>query len=1309
MIPKKLAQTVPILVVLALAIASSAFAQLDYKDFTVITDSGDPGLSDDIEAALRGTASGSCATCGVDCSVSCDPLYLLIPPSDGEPKTLPSGLLNGVATSSTGDNWYVLDNRTDPIVIKRDLYLHGGSPRSTRIVPADPDQPLFELGEDFAGTINIAGLHFLSPRTSTTSGQWCPRAAGCSAPCECSDECDATPAACGCSGLGPWFSVGHEPFDFSEAAEGFAFEMYDSRLTRVMLNLNGHGSYHLQSMVVSHNSATESSVLIDNDDADVLMVGVDFASPTKRVANPETLRGSQHHVRQKRGRLRMYAGGTTGVNGHADIRIDTGASEPHILAGVRSEGHQLNPGPNTSSFLYVPPSTDSVDIVIKGVAGSWGVCDESCEECDPDENIGVDNFINYNADGTLWLLGNSAPNSDRLLVGDTSGATIYAIGNSARGNESTAMANGVANLYNWAEVSGCDKFNLGTGEADGCWPATRFSSPQKTLSNTYPAMIPPPEDEVPVPLTRPVMTEIPSGLGMLDASDCQHMTVGDEWIQLALNCSMLEDPSTDDACDTYCTIPSDFRPGMVWIPENDNSEPWEITKPLQWFHYDQALELGPGDDSSCMVEADPTGHPGKEHNSCGLARLSDGLYRNVTALWLVGGGGSADTVIENVTTSWSAWGDQSVFVSLSTDGLIVEGLTLRSEAYGHDGSTEGITDPVAQIETAVVKFAEVADEYAISLPFPPSQDGYFHDVVFDGGKYAMGIALQTTTQSDAFTFVRSKFKNAKYGLAVRGPNALSIMVSDPGTVTDPTFENNVIAMGGGDRVEQACCCDPASATDPTPTCSLTGSPPSPSCSASGTAVVYPSSTPPILETGTGQFVAGLWYVMGATIRGTEWKDFAGGGPFPFYMMAIDTDTEQWSSKCEGTTQGSRHFFFDQPSFGEPSSPAGRSLIDFRSAGGALFLYPEVDEDRPLRPLQFNNAATSGYALSIYKGMENRLWEPLSGQSSLIEKLYSGSRDMFKVDELNYQSCTNNASCPNTGMGSDCGAETCTILGGARYCVPDVNTSSDCGATACVVGVGPIEQPQDQVCEGIDGTGLCRLNDCHDTNFTCSGQDWPITQFETKLCMGTIQTTIGECSGSVDYCLPSSASSYLSTSAPTSSLITSCNVRQADSTVDAFGVTGSHGLCVDGSDFCIDWDCDCDPDDCDNLNYCDGVETCGVDTAGDPACHPATTLPCTTSMECGGNSPSNCACHEPSTAYLDELDGLGYDDHCIPVCPATEICDVPGAVGTTTIGEICALPNGGTIGCPAGQTLYVSNKHCNGLDAGQPMSLFCDSP
>jgi hypothetical protein len=345
---------------------------------------------------------------------------------------------------------YVLDN---PVVINRttSLYLHGIDRMLTRLVASDPSKPLFVVQN--APLLNIAGLR-LQPSAHMTS------------------------------------ALNSRAITMSNSQPA-AIEILDCFVDHTTLEFNGPGSYRVQTSTLTPGGVTRSAVLVDHPDADVLIWGGDITNSTAPLRVDEYA-----HIWQKRGHLRIYSTTVEATLGPADFRIETGSALPHVIANVRSEGANgaLNATGAVSRLLYVPTTTDRVDVALENSGGAWLTGPSS----DP-RNCRI---AWYNGAGTLWLLGNRAEYCARNIVeGNAPQATIVSIGNQIASPQGFAGTFG--NL-----ISGVDQYSNfnWTGSQQNPW--TRWipdgTSPRRL--STYPIVPIPPSQPVPPALLRPAMT-----------------------------------------------------------------------------------------------------------------------------------------------------------------------------------------------------------------------------------------------------------------------------------------------------------------------------------------------------------------------------------------------------------------------------------------------------------------------------------------------------------------------------------------------------------------------------------------------------------------------------------------------------------------------------------------------------------------------------------------------------------------------------------------------------------------------------------
>ncbi len=348
---------------------------------------------------------------------------------------------------------YVLNN---PVVINRTgpLFIAGGSRMGTILKPRDPTKPLFIVKK--ASLINFSGIHFRGAPV-------------------------------------PEFRT-----ILFENVTPVRFEMQDCFLDRGVLDMKGPGSYRLQGTFVANRGMSMAPLVVNNPQADFISVGGNMTSGGSK--KPKVPGRSIFDVWQKRGRVRIYGAGIQHSAGIADFRIDTASTlGPDVIAYVRSEGANGHGSAKLpSALLYVPPSTEKVDILMTANAGIW-----------PRDRRDINHFIDYNAAGTVWMIGNSSPNGvDHLAIGNAPNATIVALGN--------RIFSGTNNPF---PIRAKLKFDIGntfsyqasTGDDD--LPHVRFLHDPGTITSiaSVPAV---PRIPLPPPLPRPVMNRaLP---GMLD-------------------------------------------------------------------------------------------------------------------------------------------------------------------------------------------------------------------------------------------------------------------------------------------------------------------------------------------------------------------------------------------------------------------------------------------------------------------------------------------------------------------------------------------------------------------------------------------------------------------------------------------------------------------------------------------------------------------------------------------------------------------------------------------------------------------------
>ena len=347
---------------------------------------------------------------------------------------------------------YQLDN---PVEIDRStpLFVHGADRMNVRLVATYPSDPLFVVKR--APLVNFASV-YLQPSRNQPSKR------------------NAVAIA-------------------SENAEPTVLEIQDAFVDSSMLSFAGPGQYRIQNCAFTPGGRTRAGVWIDHPLADVLIFGGDITNGQEKL-----IADAYAHVWQKHGRLRIYATTVEGALGPADIQIETrSALGPHVIGGVRSEGANgaLN-NKAISRLLYVPPTSEAVDVVVKSSGGAWLTGPLS-----PDPKARMNcKLVAYNGAGKLWLFGNRGEHCIRHLAeGNAPGALVVSVGNHIGSPDPFPITAGrvvsVLDGFSHMEWTGTDTF-----------PASRWFPNGETPRRLDPgANVPlPPDDPLPPALGRPV-------------------------------------------------------------------------------------------------------------------------------------------------------------------------------------------------------------------------------------------------------------------------------------------------------------------------------------------------------------------------------------------------------------------------------------------------------------------------------------------------------------------------------------------------------------------------------------------------------------------------------------------------------------------------------------------------------------------------------------------------------------------------------------------------------------------------------------
>jgi len=218
---------------------------------------------------------------------------------------------------------YKLNN---PVYINRptSLYVHGQDEMRTVLVAQNPTQPLFIVQN--ATILNFAGLDIDPTRDapSTILNQWL------------------------------WL----------QNANPLQLEVTDSCITATTTQLDGPGTANLQQNYVKGLGRVLASVMVNHPQMDAFVIQGDWGFGHSLAA------GLSEHafIWQKQGHVSIHALNFEGQVGTCAIRIESSGGKfgPHFIADNRSEGtNGAAQGALPSCYLYVPPTGDAVDVVMK--------------------------------------------------------------------------------------------------------------------------------------------------------------------------------------------------------------------------------------------------------------------------------------------------------------------------------------------------------------------------------------------------------------------------------------------------------------------------------------------------------------------------------------------------------------------------------------------------------------------------------------------------------------------------------------------------------------------------------------------------------------------------------------------------------------------------------------------------------------------------------------------------------------------------------------------------------------------------------
>lgn len=637
---------------------------------------------------------------------------------DGEPGGQPGAYVvkeriengTGVTALYLGPGNYFLEN---PVVIDRSgsVYIHGaGRGDNTKLYAKNPGVPLFQI--EAAEVVNFANLSLWATQDWT--------------PC-------------------PWPAVEGDPPCSPKDLEKPAVLMNNTSPTTLQiqladvysgyLDIKGPGNVRLESTGFRTNGLMRAAVLVDHPDAEFISIGGGYMAGTERTADPALLTDYDtvtpvepndpnreldfYHVWARQGRAQIYTASNGHGLGRADFRFDSeSALGPHVVAHLYSEWGVPENNDYPPTIAYVPPRAAPVDVVLKAnKMNSLGV--------------GGGSFIDYNAAGTVWLLGNGSPyHAEVVAKGDAPDATIIALGNVTSPLPGSPLfdttATQLASAHNLALFNSVPLFN----------------DPEATLS-AVPDLPPLPRVDMVPPISRPQLTEAFSESGMMDVTDYGATPNDDSDDDL---------PAIQAALDASCNYDAAGNPTgtgtgvMVFIPAGT----YHVSGPLLF-----NIGTGPGECSEdpsiddCMSDSDCAAHGA---GVCWAYSRTLPCYHGHVGGWIAGEGKDQTRIVNT--------NGGTVFRADSLKRVMIQGLHFETAPY----------DPQVPSSEGAVEL-----EYAEG-GIPSRRDTssvYFYDVRFDGGLSGASAGITTGSNSSETIFVHSEFRNSHIGFRNGSWNALN--------------------------------------------------------------------------------------------------------------------------------------------------------------------------------------------------------------------------------------------------------------------------------------------------------------------------------------------------------------------------------------------------------------------------------------------------------------------------------------------------------------------------------------------------------
>ncbi len=796
-------------------------------------------------------------------------------------------------------------------------------------------------------------------------------------------------------------SDGVPAFRFKSTLDSsFRFEMLDLVATGTKIKIDGPGEYQIQNVSANLLGRVDSFIDINHSLANVTTVGGIIASATEpevgllthcvpqgsssevcECADPDFCTTAEldaiddrcegaspdegcpvnpcgceeHLIWQHRGHLQVFSTGLTSSRGFSNIRIESPATagRSHVIANNRSEGPKCQTG-YPAQFLYVPPTHQAVDVVVLNTHGAWRREPDTCPPYLDPEDFGLNRIADYNAGGTLWLVGNMSPSgAGKVATGTTSGGQIIAIGNQYTGNPDISKAGDVdpENLLPMLTKK-CENAPFWSCFEDNDCPGSR----EKCVAQPLDTQDPNDPDAI--------LAGNSYSIGLFceafpSEPECASSPDVTKDVHLASNRSFTDYLSipgfpTFDVPDPISLVPvpsllsnldlrahwvdaADFRNGIC-----DQCDP-SITTNYLPSHCDPTNLLQP---PSCWIQA---------ALNRGWAEAKPVLIPDDQA-WTLDSGTPLhwypfDSTIPTLDAwpgGWIAGEDNNAILSGDGSVFTTEGMA-HSVIQGIKFATSSTTETTVDIENRY-------DHVGQASVGPNTVHIVVHDVDTVGGQHGLGLCLESPTQCDTIMSVNGSFNNAEVGWAVGGFNALGLVAYNA------SLMYNDFAIGHDPSVADIKRCF---GVDPIPDDGNDWDYGEPECTpkqCDGQGNCTPDSCTNDLDLNICQSAGyGNWAMLKGNIV-KQYNSIAdarlSGGSYPIYHHGVTSDNEVALDETTSLTQNHSIIFNDA----EWTFPSNETLVRAHFSGPVVFIRSDLDS----RKIDREPANTSVTANSAFK-------------------------------------------------------------------------------------------------------------------------------------------------------------------------------------------------------------------------------------------------------------------------------------------------------------------------------------------------------